>query len=240
MRVGLIRGWERESRALGRHAETEITQNTEAPVGAGEKTPMRPILHAAVLATTAASALCSQAPPPKDPEVGIAQLALTNAPANGNAKLTVTTPAFKNMGDIPLENTQYEGNKFPGLEWTAGPAGTKTYVVIMQDTDILRNGAPILHWTMVDIPASMTSLPAGMTEAPAGTMHGPNIRGTMQPYMGPRTPAGPKHRYHIQVFALDNSVGTESMQSYDAMLAAMKGHVLASGEVIGLGSAPAK
>ena len=201
---------------------------------------MRSIPRAFVLSTVAASALSAQAAPPKDPEVGLAQLALTNAPAKGNAKLRVTTPAFKNMADIPFENTQYEGNKFPGLEWTAGPAGTKTYVVIMQDTDILRNGAPILHWTMVDIPATTTKLPAGMTDAPQGTMYGPNIRGTMQPYMGPRTPAGPKHRYHIQVFALDNSVGNESMQSYDAMLAAMKGHVLASGQVIGLGSAPSK
>ena len=197
------------------------------------------MLRALALSMIAAAALSAQTPP-KDPEVGIAQLALTNAPAKGNAKLTVTTPAFKNMGDIPFENTQYQGNKFPGLEWTAGPAGTKTYVVIMQDTDVLRNGAPILHWSIVDIPATMTKLPAGMTDAPAGTMHGPNMRGTMQPYMGPRTPAGPKHRYHIQVFALDTSVGNESMQSYDAMLAAMKGHVLASGEVIGLGSAPPK
>ncbi len=192
------------------------------------------------MSTIAATALSAQAPPPKDPEAGLAQLALTNAPAKGNAKLTVTTPAFKNMGDIPFENTQYEGNKFPGLQWTAGPAGTKTYVVIMQDTDALRNGAPILHWTMIDIPPSTTKLPAGMTEAPAGSMFGPNMRGTMQPYMGPRTPAGPKHRYHIQVFALDNSVSNESMQSYDAMLGAMKGHVLSSGEVIGLGSAPSK
>ena len=198
------------------------------------------IIRALVLSTIAAATLSAQSPPPKDPEVGLAQLALTNAPATGNARLTVTSPAFKNMGDIPLENTQYQGNKFPGLEWTAGPAGTKSYVVIMQDTDVLRNGAPILHWTMVDIPATMTTLPAGMTEAPTGTMHGPNIRGTMQPYLGPRTPAGPTHRYHIQVFALDTSVGNESMQGYDAMLAAMKGHVLASGEIIGLGSAPAK
>jgi para-nitrobenzyl esterase len=197
------------------------------------------MLRALALSIIAAAALSAQTPP-KDPEVGIAQLALTNAPAKGNAKLTVTTPAFKNMADIPFENTQYQGNKFPGLEWTAWPAGTKSYVVIMQDTDVLRNGAPILHWSMVDIPAAMTKLPAGMTDAPAGTMHGPNMRGTMQPYMGPRTPAGPKHRYHIQVFALDTSVGNESMQSYDAMLAAMKGHVLASGEVIGLGSAPPK
>ena len=201
---------------------------------------MRTIMRAAVLTITAACALSAQAAPPKDPEVGLAQLALTNAPAKGNAKLRVSTPAFKNMGDIPFENTQYEGNKFPGLEWTAGPAGTKTYVVIMQDTDILRNGAPILHWSMVDIPASTTKLPAGMGEAPPGTMYGPNIRGLMQAYMGPRTPAGPKHRYHIQVFALDTSVGNESMQSYDAMVGAMKGHVLASGEVIGLGSAPVK
>ena len=196
------------------------------------------IIRALVLSTIVAAGLSAQAAPPKDPEVGSAQLALANAPAKGNAKLTVTSPAFKNMGDIPLENTQYKGNTFPGLEWTAGPAGTKNYVVIMQDGDALRNGAPILHWSIVDLPPTMTKLPAGMTEAPAGTMHGPNVRGMMQPYMGPRTPAGPKHRYHLQVFALDASVGTESMQSYDAMLAAMKGHVLASGEIIGLGSAP--
>jgi para-nitrobenzyl esterase len=188
-----------------------------------------------------AAPLFAQAAAPVDPEVGIAQLALTNAPAKGGAKLTVTSPAFKNMGDIPFENTQYNGNKFPGLSWTAGPAGTKTYVVIMQDTDILRNGAPILHWTMVDIPAATTTLAAGMTDAPAGSMHGPNIRGMMQAYMGPRTPAGPKHRYHLQVFALDNSVGGESMGGADGaaafatMLNAMKGHVLASGEIIGLG-----
>src|SRR6185503_7388495 len=201
---------------------------------------MRPFLFAVLGSTIAASAVAAQATPPKDPEVGIAQLALTNAPAKGNAKLTVTSPAFKNMADIPFENTQYQGNKFPGLEWTAGPAGTKNYVVIMQDTDVLRNGAPILHWSMADIPASTVKLPAGMTDAPTGAMHGPNIRGMMQSYMGPRTPAGPKHRYHIQVFALDTSVGNESMQSYDAMLAAMKGHVLASGEIIGLGCAPPK
>jgi para-nitrobenzyl esterase len=201
---------------------------------------------AAVLLTAALAAPSFAQEAPKDPEVGISFLALTNAPAKGGAKLTVTSPAFKSGGDIPVENTQYQGNKFPGLEWTAGPAGTKSYVIIMQDTDILRNGAPILHWTMVDIPATMTKLTAGMTDSPQGTMHGPNIRGLMQPYMGPRTPAGPKHRYHIQVFALDNSVGSESMAgadgaaAYTSMLNAMKGHVLASGEIIGLGSAPPK
>jgi para-nitrobenzyl esterase len=176
----------------------------------------------------------AQAPPPAT-EVGLPQLALTTVPAKGGAKLTVTSPAFKHMADIPFENTQYQGNKFPGLEWTAGPAGTKSYVVIMQDTDAVMRGGPILHWTAFNI--SGTKLDAGMTALPAGATYGPNIRGTNQAYMGPRTPAGPKHRYHLQVFALDTTLDPATAgASLDALTGAMKDHVLASGELIGLGS----
>jgi para-nitrobenzyl esterase len=174
----------------------------------------------------------AQAPPPAT-EVGIAQLALTNIPAKGGAKLTVTSPAFKDMGDIPFANTQYQGNTFPGLEWTAGPAGTKSYAIIMQDTDIMVRGGPILHWTAFNIAG--TKLDAGMTALPAGASYGPNIRGATQAYMGPRTPAGPKHRYHFQVFALDTTIPADPAPTYETLTAAMKDHVLASGEIIGLG-----
>ena len=88
---------------------------------------------------------------PGQPE---ARTALELMPAKG--KLTVTTPAFKNGGDIPFENTQYRTNTFPGLAWTKGPAGTKSYVLLMQDNDLLVRGAPVLHWTMFNIPANMT------------------------------------------------------------------------------------
>jgi phosphatidylethanolamine-binding protein (PEBP) family uncharacterized protein len=53
--------------------------------------------------------------------------------------------------------------------------------------------------------------------------------------MGPRTPAGPKHRYHVQIFALDVTLPADALASYATLTAAMKDHVLASGEVIGLG-----
>ena len=96
-------------------------------------------------------------------------------------------------------------------------------------------GAPILHWTLVNIPATTTKLDPGMTAPPAGAQYGPNIRGVNQPYMGPRTPAGPKHRYHFQVFALDAAIPSDATATYDTLTGAMKGHVLASGEVIGLG-----
>jgi para-nitrobenzyl esterase len=182
-----------------------------------------------------------QSPPPPATEPGLPQLALTTIPAKSGAKLTVTSPAFKPMGDIPFENTQYQGNKFPGLEWTPGPAGTKSYVIIMQDTDAVMRGGPILHWTMFNIPG--TKLEAGMTTLPAGASNGPNIRGANQAYWGPRTPAGAKHRYHFQVFALDTAIPADPAPTYETLTAAMKDHVLASGEIIGLGqvdpSAPA-
>src|SRR3954469_21068346 len=128
--------------------------------------------------------------PPAPTEVGASQLALRTFPAARGAKLAVTTPAFAPGGDIPFENTQYKGNVFPGLSWTAGPTGTKSYVVIMQDADYMVRGAPILHWTMLNIPASVTKLAPGMTEPPAGAQYGPNIRGANHAYLGPRTPAG--------------------------------------------------
>jgi para-nitrobenzyl esterase len=194
---------------------------------------------AALLSLAVAPASYAQEPPPAT-EAGASLLALVNLPAKAGAKLTVTSPAFKTGGDIPFENTQYKGNIFPGLSWTKGPAGTKSYAVIMQDGDAMRNGAPIFHWSLLNVPAAVTKLDAAMAAPPAGAEYGPNMRGAAQAYMGPHTPAGPKHRYHLQVFALDTTIPSEGTASYAALTGAMKGHVLASGELIGLGQAPPK
>ncbi|MEO8000001.1 MAG: YbhB/YbcL family Raf kinase inhibitor-like protein [Gemmatimonadaceae bacterium] len=177
----------------------------------------------------------AQSPPPPATEVGAAGLALANLPAKSSAKLTVTSPAFTPGGDIAFENTQYKGNTFPGFSWSAGPSGTKTYAIIMQDGDGARNGEPFLHWTVFNIAPTTTKLEAGMSAVPTGAQYGPNYKGTNQPYLGPRTPAGPKHRYHIQVFALDASLTLEPTVNYPSLVASMKDHVLASGELIGLG-----
>ena len=185
-------------------------------------------------------AACGGQTPPAATEVAANTRALVTLAAQNGAKLTVTTPAFADGGDIPFENTQYKGNVFPGLSWTPGPAGTKAYAIIMQDTDgTMRNsnGLPILHWTMANIPATITKLDAGMTKEPDGAVYGPNARGANQPYLGPRTPPGPKHRYHLQVFALDTALPAGAFSSYEALIGAMTGHVLASGEVVGLGRA---
>ncbi len=191
---------------------------------------------AAVL-SIAAPAL-AQSPPPPAVEPGASLLALVTLPARDSAKLAVTTPGWKNGEDIPFKYTQYQGNSFPGLEWTKGPASTKSYAVIMQDTDLVMRGSPILHWSMVNVPATVTKLEAGMAPdaKPAGAIYGPNYQGAGRPYLGPRTPPGPKHRYHIQVLALDMTLPADfAPKTYAELIEPLKDHVVASGEVIGLG-----
>jgi aldose sugar dehydrogenase len=193
---------------------------------------------AAVPPPPAVPAVAQQSPPPPAVEPGASLLAMVTMPAKDGAKLTVSTPGWKNMEDIPFRYTQYQGNNFPGLEWSKGPAATKSYAIIMQDTDLVMRGSPILHWSVVNIPATVTKLEAGMAPdgKPASAIYGPNYQGAGKPYLGPRTPPGPKHRYHMQVLALDTMLPADfAPKNYDELIAPIKGHVVASGEVIGLG-----
>jgi para-nitrobenzyl esterase len=191
---------------------------------------MKKIIAASVFALLALPAL-AQTPAPHPN-------ALVEFPSKGG-KLTVTTPAFQNGGAIPFENTQYRGNVFPGLAWSAGPSGTKSYAVIMQDTGgTMKDGYPILHWTLWNIPANVTKMDPGMqpTANPSGSNYGPNMRGAAQAYTGPRTPPGPAHPYHLQVFALDTTIPVTADSTYVSLTSAMNGHILADGEVVGMGS----
>jgi Raf kinase inhibitor-like YbhB/YbcL family protein len=64
-------------------------------------------------------------------------------------------------------------------------------------------------------------------------MQGKNVSGSPG-YIGPKPPAGQTHSYYFQVFALDTRLDIDPA-SADRMtlINAMKGHVLASGSVIG-------
>ena len=199
-------------------------------------TPIRLAACAALISLAIAPVALAQLSrsTPGQPE---ARTALDLMPAK--ARLTVTTPAFKEGEQIPFENTQYRTNTFPGLSWSKGPRATRSYVLIMQDNSLLLRGAPILHWTLFNIPATVTRLDVGMapTENPPGSSYGPNYQGASKPYTGPRTPPGPGDNYHFEIFALDTTIPDESKSDYAAITKAMDGHVLASGEVVGHGIA---
>jgi Raf kinase inhibitor-like YbhB/YbcL family protein len=78
-------------------------------------------------------------------------------------------------------------------------------------------------------------LPPGDTiGAIAGAMQGAANTSAIG-YYGPRPPAGdPPHHYHFQVFALDTTLKLNPGFNRQALLKAMKGHIIARGEVVGL------
>ena len=177
------------------------------------------------------AALAEQSPAPTD--LGhTPELALTVLQPKTHATLTVTSPAFKNGGVIPEDNTQYGKNIFPGLHWTAGPAGTHSYVIIIQSESY--GGSPTaIQFTLYNVPAAVTALDAGMTTPPTGAVYGSNVHGAAKPYAGPHTHTGDQHGYHFQVFALDTVLQPQEPVSFGVLMSAMMGHVLVSGDLVG-------
>lgn len=162
-------------------------------------------------------------------------LAKDLAPARFGTTLRVTSPAFSSGGTIDGKYTQNGENTSPSLRWAKPPAGTRSLAVFVADADANRP-EPIIHWIVYNIPSTTRRLPSqipGETSLPNGVMQGKNVSGNPG-YIGPKPPAGQTHSYYFQVFALDRTLDVDPA-SADRMtlIDAMKGHVLASGSVIG-------
>ncbi|MHA4869875.1 carboxylesterase family protein [Duganella sp. PWIR1] len=175
------------------------------------------------------------------PDVGhVPELAAALAKPASAKTLNVTSPAFANGGQIPLDNTQYGANRFPGLRWSAGPRGTVSYAVIVQG-DPRADGKAAktsIHFTAVNLPAKTTSLAAGVSTLPAGASYGPNVHGLGERYAGPHAHTVEQQPYHFQVFALDTRLAPDPALTFDQAVAAMQGHVLASGDLVGMSAKP--
>jgi Raf kinase inhibitor-like YbhB/YbcL family protein len=169
------------------------------------------------------------------PQGGPPVLAKNLAPARMGMRLLVTSPAFTSGRALGEKYTQNGANMSPPLAWTRGPAGTQSYVVLAEDSGVNR-AEPIVHWIVYNIPSGMRYLASeapGDTSLPSGVMQGKNVSGSTG-YLGPKPPAGQTHPYHFQVFALNAKLDIDPANADRAtVINAMKGRVLASGDVIG-------
>ena len=146
--------------------------------------------------------------------------------------LSVRSDAFAPGGAIPRVHSEYYDGVAPPLAWDK-VEGAATYVVIVEDPDAAMP-KPFVHWVAWNIPEPMT--PEGLQEAirlSNGVTQGQTSRGSVG-YFGPRPPVGdPAHHYHFQVFALDIPLDILPGANRETVLAAMQGHVLAKGGIIG-------
>ncbi len=147
--------------------------------------------------------------------------------------MEIRSSAFGSGERIPVKYTCDGADFSPSLEWTAGPAGTKSFALICDDPD-----APMgtwVHWVIYDIPAAATMLAEGITrekDLPGGGTQGINdFRRTG--YGGPCPPGGRTHRYFFKLYALDAALDLKPGITKDQLLKAMKGHVLAEAQLMG-------
>ncbi|MCQ4163898.1 YbhB/YbcL family Raf kinase inhibitor-like protein [Tahibacter harae] len=178
-------------------------------------------------------------------DVPLAQARAETAQSGDAPALQVKSAAFGDGQPIPLKHSAYDqGASFP-LSWSAGPAGTRSYAIILEDPDVTRPPKPVIHWIAWNIPADVSALREGLPPQdrltdPDGLRQGPNTPGRTG-YYGPRPPAGDTpHRYHTQVFALDRMLDLPAGADREALLAAMRGHVLAKGVLVGTFARPAE
>jgi Raf kinase inhibitor-like YbhB/YbcL family protein len=164
-------------------------------------------------------------------------VAFTRPQTQSQGRLTVSSSGFAQDGAIPAKYSEYADGVAPPLSWSA-VANAKSYVVITEDPDA-KPVTPVVHWLAWNIPAAATSLPEGLQEQPRltepdGLLQGRTTHGSTG-WRGPQPPVGdPPHHYHFQVYALDRMLDVPWGADRDTLLAAMQGHVLAKGELVGI------
>ena len=146
--------------------------------------------------------------------------------AAGGAKMKITSSAFQQGGNIPSKFTCDGANTSPSLQISDVPSEAKGLVLIVDDPD-----APsglFTHWTAWNISPQTSTVAEGST--PKG-VHGTNDFGKSG-YGGPCPPSG-MHRYYFKIFALDRELDLPAGAKRGQLDAAMKGHVVAQGELMG-------
>ena len=148
--------------------------------------------------------------------------------------MTLTSSAFGAGATIPQQYTCKGADESPALEWSGSPAKAATFAMIMDDPD-----APAgtwVHWVVFNLPASARNLPEHVrpgASVPGGGKQGSNDFGTTD-YGGPCPPPGKPHRYYFRLFALDSVLKLPASAHRKDVDAAMKGHIVAHAELMGI------
>lgn len=150
-----------------------------------------------------------------------------------NSKLIVSSLAFKNEEVIPIQYTGYGEDISPELNLSQIEEEARSIAIIMNDM-----GHPIPaynHWVIWNIPI--------MRKIPASISHGAQVaelNGAIQGwgygknrYRGPKPPFNWSHQYQFNIYVLNCMLNLPSNSRKRDLLAAMQGHILQEGHLIG-------
>lgn len=146
--------------------------------------------------------------------------------------IQITSPVFKDGGEIPKKYSCDDLDISPPLEWIDVPENTKTIAIVCDDPD-----APMktwIHWVIFNIPGDVTGLPENVPpekELENGAKQGMNDFHKVG-YGGPCPPSG-THRYFFKIYALDITLDLPAGVSKTHLMIAMEGHVISESHLMG-------
>ena len=125
------------------------------------------------------------------------------------------------------------GNVSPPLAWTHVPAGTQSFALIIFDPDGAK-GSGAVHWVAYGIAGDRRGLPEGFGDRPSADFVGGTSSAGGHDYMGPCPIPEHTNHYVFSLYALD--LARDALPpglTRDQLLAAMSGHVLDVGSLVG-------
>lgn len=145
--------------------------------------------------------------------------------------IKIKSTAFEEGGMIPAKFTCKGINVSPALSWENVPKETKKLAIIMDDPDA--PSGDFVHWVIFNIPANLTGLPEAVPKLKVlsnGAKQGVTDFGGIG-YGGPCPPA--LHRYFFRIYALAAELKLDAGIEKADLEKAMKGYILAQGQLMG-------
>jgi Raf kinase inhibitor-like YbhB/YbcL family protein len=141
--------------------------------------------------------------------------------------MNISSPIFKIGEEIPSRYTCDGKNVSPTLLFSDIPPAAKTLALVVDDPDSF--AGVWTHWLVWNIPPTTKEIREG--SVPKDAREGLTSFNTVG-YRGP-CPRKGNHRYFFKLYALDIALSLPGGSSKDALIEAMRGHILADAEVYG-------
>ncbi len=142
--------------------------------------------------------------------------------------ITVTSTAFDDGEQIPVEFTCDGPGLVPPVAWSGVPADAAALALVVDDPDAPRG--TFTNWVVLDLPPTTEELSGG--QLPHGSVEAANSGGGTSWY--PPCPPSGTHRYRFTVYALARPTGLSTGAQLETALSAIEDAAATQGRLVGL------
>jgi Raf kinase inhibitor-like YbhB/YbcL family protein len=144
---------------------------------------------------------------------------------------SISSSTFANGQRIPTKYTADGEDISPPLDWSGAPAGTKSFLLVVEDPDA--PSGTFYHWGLYNLRSG------GVPEGFASGDRQDDIETAINDFgeAGYRGPAPPRghgtHHYHFRVAALDSTIDPPARAKVADVWRLAKKHIIGEAELVG-------